>query len=106
MRKLIYRRAAVRNLKGIVDYIADSPGDYETGLVFVDLIRAQCAKLAVSPFVPGRPREELAPGLRGYLYRSYVIFFRCSETRLEIVNILHMRRDLPSALEEDDSLPK
>jgi toxin ParE1/3/4 len=104
MRELIYRKASNRDLKDIADYIGNSSGDFDAGLAFVELIRAQCAKLAASPVVLGRPTEELAPGLRGYLFKSHIIFFRCTDTRLEIVNILHERRDLASTLYQDGDL--
>jgi toxin ParE1/3/4 len=53
----------------------------------------------------GRPREELAPGLRGLLHGRYVIFFLRSDAKVEIVNILHCRRDLSSAVQPDDPSP-
>ncbi|MBI1867828.1 MAG: type II toxin-antitoxin system RelE/ParE family toxin [Methylocystis sp.] len=104
MRKLIYRRAANRDLKGIADFIGENSGDFDAGLAFADLFRAQCRKLAASPIILGRPRDDLAPGLRGFLFRGYIIFFRCSEERLEIINILHARRDLAAAMAPGDDL--
>ena len=42
----------------------------------------------------GRRREELAPGLRSILQGSYVIFYRLTEERIEIVRVLHVARDI------------
>jgi toxin ParE1/3/4 len=105
MRKLTYRRAANRDLRSIADFIGDKSGDLDAGLAFADELRAQCAELAASSILLGRPREELAPRLRGYLCRGYIIFFRCADTRLEVVNILHARRDLSAAMNMDDDTP-
>ncbi|WP_166145802.1 type II toxin-antitoxin system RelE/ParE family toxin [Methylosinus sp. RM1] len=105
MRKLIYRLAANRDLKDIADFIGETSGDLDAGLAVAERFRAQCAKLAASPILLGRPREELSPGLRGYLFRDYIIFFRCTDERLEIVNILHSRRDLAATLDSSDDSP-
>jgi toxin ParE1/3/4 len=104
MRGLVYRKAAVRDLEDIVDYVIRETGDLGAASRLVDDLRRHCAKIAASPVVLGRPREELAPGLRGLLHGRYVIFFRCSDAQVEIVNILHSRRDLSSAIEPDDPI--
>jgi plasmid stabilization system protein ParE len=70
MRKLIYRGAALGDLKDIADFVGESSGDWDAGEAFADLFRAQRAKLAASSIPLGRPRDELAPGLRGFLFRD------------------------------------
>jgi toxin ParE1/3/4 len=105
MRKLLYRRAANRDLKSIADFIGERSGDLDAGFAFADQLRAQCAWLASSPVILGRPRDELARGLRSYLFRGYLIFFRSMDARLEVVNILHARRDLTAAMTSNEDLP-
>ena len=49
-----------------------------------------------------RSREELMPGLRSALARPYTIFFRIRNDDLEIVRVLHERRDFPAAFKKDE----
>ena len=43
----------------------------------------------------GRPRPELAPGLRSSPLKDYVIFYRpVGATGLEVVRVLHSSRDI------------
>jgi toxin ParE1/3/4 len=102
MRELVYRKAAVRDLKEIADYIIREAGDFGAASELVDEMRRQCAKIAASPVLLGPPRDELALGPRGLLHGRYVIFFRHFDERVEIINILHGRRDLSSAIEPND----
>jgi toxin ParE1/3/4 len=48
----------------------------------------------------GRPRTELSPGLRSVLILPYSVFYRVTEEAVEIVRVLHERRDLPAALKK------
>ena len=56
-------------------------------------IAATARRVAERPFT-GRSREELAMGLRSVLVHPHIIFYRVSERSIEIVRILHQRRDL------------
>jgi toxin ParE1/3/4 len=49
----------------------------------------------------GRPREELASGLRSMLVHPHSIFYRMSEETVEIVRVLHQRRDLDAIFAPD-----
>lgn len=51
--------------------------------------------LARSPEL-GRPRVELAPGLRSFPVAPYVIFYRITSRGIEIIRILHGSRDIVS----------
>lgn len=42
----------------------------------------------------GRPREELGEGLRSFVVGSHVVFYRARPDRLELVRVLHGRRDV------------
>jgi toxin ParE1/3/4 len=43
----------------------------------------------------GRPRDELAAGVRSYFVRPrYTVFYRIADDRLEVIHILHHARDL------------
>ncbi|MBI4045729.1 MAG: type II toxin-antitoxin system RelE/ParE family toxin [Devosia nanyangense] len=49
----------------------------------------------------GRPSSELAPELRGFPYRSYMIFFRYLPDAVEIVAVLHGHRDVIAYFDDD-----
>lgn len=49
----------------------------------------------------GRPREDIAPSLRAVLVQPYAVLYRVTETAIEIVRVLHTRRDFATAFSED-----
>jgi plasmid stabilization system protein ParE len=44
----------------------------------------------------------LKPGLRAVFVHPYIVFYRLKEGGVEIVRVLHERRDLPKALAKTD----
>jgi toxin ParE1/3/4 len=46
----------------------------------------------------GRKRDELAPGMRSVPVHQYIIFYRIHADAVEVVRILHGRRDIASIL--------
>ncbi|HEY2411984.1 MAG TPA: type II toxin-antitoxin system RelE/ParE family toxin [Pirellulaceae bacterium] len=44
----------------------------------------------------GTARPELAPGLRCYSVRNYIIFFRPAKNGVEVARVLHGARDIDS----------
>lgn len=94
MRTMRLSRVARRSLTEFAGYIAGSNGNDEAGAVFVAQLRRQCEKLATLPGTIGRPRPDIADGVRSFAFRSYVILFRYRETTLDILNIVHGRRDV------------
>jgi toxin ParE1/3/4 len=102
MRKLVYRLAANRDLKDIVDFIGETSGDLDAGLAGRRSISRAMRK--AGRFV--HPSRASARGAVAGIARLFVpwrvIFFRCIEERLEVVNILHSRRDLAATLDSDD----
>lgn len=53
--------------------------------------------LAESPFL-GAPRDDLRKGLRHFVVRPYIIFYRATRSRVTIVRVLDGRRDLMRVL--------
>lgn len=51
--------------------------------------------------VLSRERSEFLPGIRLRLALPYIIFYRVSEKEVEIVRILHGRRDLKSVFRRE-----
>jgi toxin ParE1/3/4 len=48
----------------------------------------------------GRKRDALRPGLRSVVVHPYVLFYRFTDTQIEIVRVLHGARDLPTFFDE------
>ncbi len=91
MKKSFLSARARTDLEEIWVYIAqDNPGSADR---FVDRILQACRKLAQAPRI-GRPRDELASGLRSLPFEKYVIFYRVAASGVEIVRILSGYRDI------------
>jgi len=85
------RPQAEADLAEIWWYIAqDSP---DAADVFLDQIEERCAVLAQFPLM-GTAREDLLPFLRSLVVGSYVVFYLPVNGGIEIVRVLHGRRDL------------
>ncbi|MGH2587886.1 MAG: type II toxin-antitoxin system RelE/ParE family toxin [Dehalococcoidia bacterium] len=82
---------ARRDIDDIIDYIAtDSPRAAERVRV---QLQATCELLAATPQA-GRRRDELGSGIRSFPVGSYVIFYRPIDGGVEIIRVLHGRRDI------------
>jgi toxin ParE1/3/4 len=49
-----------------------------------------------------RARDELAPGLRSVLVHPYAIFYRVEDEIVQIVRVLHGRRNLAAILSDTE----
>lgn len=49
----------------------------------------------------GRPRDDIAPSLRAVLVRPYAILYRVKGSNVEVIRILHTRRDFAAAFSDD-----
>ena len=97
-RKLRVSREARRDLDEIWFYIAqDSLTNADR---FVDRLSERFPLLASMPHM-GRSREDLAEGLRGFPFESYLILYRVQDRNIEIVRVLHAARDIEKALSSD-----
>jgi toxin ParE1/3/4 len=56
-------------------------------------IESICDRLLDDPEL-GRPRDELAAGVRSVLVRPHVVFYRASKTNIEILRVLHQQKDV------------
>lgn len=54
----------------------------------------KCRLIAETPGTIGQRRSEIASGLRSFPVRPHVVYFRFSATAVEVVRILHGRRDV------------
>ncbi len=53
-------------------------------------------KLGTTSSILGRPRPELGDGLRSLPHESYLVFFTYAGERIDMLHVLHARRDLPA----------
>ena len=60
---------------------------------FVDALTSRFVLLSRSPRM-GRPRKDLAGGLRSVAFRNYVIFYSYRDRNLLIERVLHGARDI------------
>lgn len=102
MRRLVYSSAARRSLGEVLEYLTIQMGAEALASPVVDCIRDKCAKLASLPTILGRPRDDLSPGLRSFHFRGFVISMRYADEKLEIVDILHSRRDPDAVMAESE----
>jgi toxin ParE1/3/4 len=86
-----FSRAAQADVTSILTYIAkDSP---RAAAGMLDRLQRQARMLAAAPGI-GRPRAELRPGLRSAVVGSYLLFYRAVPDGIEVVRMLHGRRDI------------
>lgn len=100
MRRLVYLSAARDDLADILRYVAHESASPAVATQFVSKLRQRCERLASLPGTLGTARPELREDLRSAPCRGYVIFFRYSADRLEIVNVLHASRDIVAYFDE------
>jgi toxin ParE1/3/4 len=91
-RDTVWSPEAEEDLIGIWGHLAREATDQVADNQLDDIDRA-CAKLKVWPH-SGRPRENLFPGLRSVLAHPYVIFYRVRSGLVEVVRVIHGRRDI------------
>jgi len=90
---------AQEDIDAIWDYIAqDDPSAAER---FIHRLTGKFSLLTQQPR-SGRPCEELAPSLRCFPVKNYIIFYRIAPEALEIVRILHGARDIEALFGPED----
>jgi toxin ParE1/3/4 len=94
--------AAEADLSEVWQYV--SKGGEAGADAFLDKILQQCRRLAQFPHM-GRARENLAPNLRSFPVKKFVIFYRSVDDTVEVVRILYGARDLESVF-QDESAPE
>jgi toxin ParE1/3/4 len=95
MPHIFTRPRAEADLMDIWRYIAqDSPANADH---LLDRIRETLNQLAAMPFM-GQARFDLAPGLRMFPVGSYLIFFRPVQDGIEVIRILHGKRNITGRL--------
>ena len=100
MTRVLRRPLADDDIAEIWDFIAED--SMSAADAFVDRLDREFKLLASQPMI-GRPRAELAPGLRSMPFMRYVIFYEPVKEGIVVVRVLHSARDLGAHFE--DSTP-
>lgn len=91
MSRLKFTRLAREDFLEIGDYIAkDNP---IAALDFVHRLQERCTLLTDHPG-SGRKRDEIEPAMRSATEGDYVIFYRALPDGIEVIRIIHSKRDL------------
>jgi len=85
-------------LDEIWEYTAIRSSSLEIADRLVDMITQHFSLIARHPGI-GRQRDDLRPGYRSFVVGQYVILYRARESRVEIMHVIHGRRDLEALFE-------
>jgi toxin ParE1/3/4 len=93
----IISQPAIRDLESISSYFAGV--NIEAGEKFLQGFNKRCQQLASFPNI-GRSYDDLQVGLRGLPLEGYIILYRVTENRIEIVRVANGRQDLRSLFDK------
>lgn len=100
-RSVVWAPRAAKDLRDIWAYYARVASPDIADKILRE-IHLAAARLIDRPQL-GRPRDEVKPGLGGVLAQPYTVFYRLTDTAIEIVRVLHERRDFASVLKKDET---
>ena len=89
---------AAQDIGNIWKYVA--PNNLKAANRLFDTLRESFPKLAKFPQL-GRERSELAPFLRTFPVKNYLIFYRPIDEGIEIVRILHGSQDIETIFQDE-----
>ena len=94
-------RPAQGDLRDIRTYVAEH-GSARAAARWIGTLRERFQRLADTPGM-GRPRDDLAPGLRSLAVGEYLIFYIVVRAGIDIVHVLHGARDIERLFWEERS---
>jgi toxin ParE1/3/4 len=86
-----FSEAAIQDLESICDAIAIDNPDAASNLF--DDVREQCLRVAKFP-LSGKKYDWLKPNLRGFLVKSYIVFYTIEGENIVIIKVVSGYRDL------------
>ncbi len=99
MTQFILAPEAIKDLEKILDYLA--AGSLDSGENFLDAFQKKCRFLTQFPKM-GRSYERIRDDLRGLPLKGYVIFYRVSESQVEILRVIQGNRDFEALFDVDE----
>ena len=94
----VWAPRAERDVVEIWRYLAEEASIKTADQLLRQIISA-VERVAERPLT-GRARDALRPGLRSVLAHPYIVFYRIAGGGIEVVRVLHQRRNLAAALSE------
>jgi toxin ParE1/3/4 len=82
---------AIRDLESICDSIAINNPDAASNLF--DDIREQCLRVAKFPY-SGKNYAQIKPNLRGFIVKSYIVFYSIEGENILMIRVISGYRDL------------
>jgi toxin ParE1/3/4 len=98
--RLIWSPAAKRDLRDIWRYFAEAASIDIADRLLRDIVQAG-ERVRRRPLA-WRARDEIVPGLRSILVPPYVLFYRPIVGVVEVVRVLHQRRNLAAVLSKPE----
>jgi toxin ParE1/3/4 len=89
---------AIADWKEALDYLEER--NPQAAQRLAEEMKQRCEQLGKLPGL-GRARDDLKPGLRSIVVQRYTVFYRATDTSVQIVRILHGSRDIDSILREE-----
>jgi toxin ParE1/3/4 len=99
-KRLIWSPRAEQDLQEIWRYLAAEASLPTADKLIRQVIHA-AERIGDRP-LSGRARDDLTPGLRAVLSHPYVVFYRVVEDDVQVVRVLHERRDIATALSKPE----
>ena len=99
-RRLVWSPGAENDLRDIWRYFV-RVASREVADRLLREIRSAAEKARQHPLA-WRARDEIMLGLRSILVHPYVVFYRVKEDAVEIVRVLHQRRNLPDMFSKSE----
>lgn len=90
-----YRSDASEDLLNIWQYLFDSSQSVGVADRLIDSIRAKCQMYAAQP-LSGELCPDFAPDIRCFSMGSYVIFYMPISNGIDVLQVIHGSRDIPS----------
>lgn len=94
--RIKYSNDAENDFVEIGNYIAQD--NLEVALDFIDRIQNCCSTIIANNPRIGRSRNDLAPDVYGFSFRSYLILYRISPDYIGIIRVVHAARDIKNFL--------
>lgn len=93
MSRIHFTAIAQADIAAIATFIAEK--NLPAAERFLDSVEPHCEKIADFPDME-RSREELLPRLRSFPLGNYLIFYKVTDSGIEVLRVLHSARDIPS----------
>lgn len=95
--KVIFSPQSRQDLREVFEYIAQD--DLDASIGFVRRLKQRCFDLGPLPNA-GRKRDEIRQGYRSVTEGEYVIIYRLRPDAIEILHVVHAKRDLDKVLKD------